>query len=458
MPDYTVRTLLLRPRDPLLLRDGRPFAADPGARARTLEWPLPQTVAGALRSHIGGALDYDWGTEDGRRRARSILVHGPLPVARRAADVDWTVYVPAPRDALLYHPEGASDREARKVWCLRPVAQLRGGAGCDLPEGLLPLQMNEGEDFKPAEDDPYWTLGAAADWLAQPVSDNLAWLDLPRDEWPTLAAPRRDTRVHVSINWETGTSAEGRLFSSESLAFADASVTPRPRDGTTRESPALALLCRVSGAREWDGARAMLPLGGERRLAALDPVAPAWPAPDARVVKALTANGNRRLRLQLVTPAIFGQGWLPDGHRADHFRPVAHRGGTARRGTLPPRHDSPPEDRALWPLEGLLPDLQDVGPRLRLVGAIVGRRLPISGWSLTETGDGRRTPGAKATRFAVPAGSVYFFKADRPLTEVDVRRLWLRSICGRQQDRLDGYGLVLPGVWGRRGETKEGRQ
>ncbi|HEU0113807.1 MAG TPA: type III-B CRISPR module-associated Cmr3 family protein, partial [Thermomicrobiales bacterium] len=90
----------LRPRDPILVRDARPFAADPGARATTLEWPLPTTVAGALRTHIGNALAFDWNA-GGPDDARRIAVRGPFLLWRNDAG-RAEVYFPAPRDAVPY--------------------------------------------------------------------------------------------------------------------------------------------------------------------------------------------------------------------------------------------------------------------------------------------------------------------------------------------------------------------
>jgi CRISPR-associated protein Cmr3 len=65
-----------------------------------------------------------------------------------------------------------------------------------------------------------------------------------------------------------------------------------------------------------------------------------------------------------------------------------------------------------------------------------------------------------ATRSAVPAGSVYFFRlkgnpaptADRAeATRMAFEHLrttfWLKPVSDGDQDRRDGYGLMLPGVW-----------
>jgi CRISPR-associated protein Cmr3 len=75
--------------------------------------------------------------------------------------------------------------------------------------------------------------------------------------------------------------------------------------------------------------------------------------------------------------------------------------------------------------------------------------VPVSGWDLKE-----RRP--KQIRYAVPAGSVYFFDVlDGPISRAAAESLWLRPIGddldgeeAGQNDR-DGYGLAVPGTWDR---------
>ena len=75
--------------------------------------------------------------------------------------------------------------------------------------------------------------------------------------------------------------------------------------------------------------------------------------------------------------------------------------------------------------------------RLQLRAAAVGRPMALSGWDYV-------TRGPKATRFLAPAGSVYFFDV---LDGGDATGLHLASISDDEQDRLDGFGLVLCGEW-----------
>ena len=44
---------IIEPRDPLVFGDGKPFSAVPGSRAKSLPFPHPSTVAGAMRTRSG---------------------------------------------------------------------------------------------------------------------------------------------------------------------------------------------------------------------------------------------------------------------------------------------------------------------------------------------------------------------------------------------------------------------
>ena len=381
------RTLLIRPRGGMLVRDGRPFAATPGARAASLAWPLPSTIAGALRTRIGDDLGFDW-RNGGPERALRLAVAGPLLAARGAHDLAWTTYLPAPRDALLARAEPEAEP---LVYPLHPT-RLADGAGCDLPHpALLPLQVPV--SAKPDRGSAYWPLDALVAWLADPGTP------VPQP-LGCLGAMPRETRVHVAIDRERETAREGALFATERLVFADG-------HGIAGLDQARAMLCRVAGEAGWAPPTiSYLTVGGERGLSEVHTGGDAaWPVlPDALLG---SLEQSTRLRLVLATPAIFAGGWRP--------------------GWL---DDS---------LEGSPPGLS--GARLRLVAAAVGRREPVSGWDLVH-----RRP--KAARFMAPAGSVYFFEClGGPLDAATIRHLWLGSICDAEQDRRDGFGLALPGNW-----------
>lgn len=91
------------PRDPLIFRDGKPFKADAGARAKSLPFPFPSTLVGAARTLAGrdaatGIFDKSLISELLGKQLR-----GPLLVE---FDKEKTNFLfPAPADALLLQKE-----------------------------------------------------------------------------------------------------------------------------------------------------------------------------------------------------------------------------------------------------------------------------------------------------------------------------------------------------------------
>jgi CRISPR-associated protein Cmr3 len=133
----------------------------------------------------------------------------------------------------------------------------------------------------------------------------------------------------------------------------------------------------------------------------------AWQCPTglAKAFHALTQGQG--VRLVLATPGIFQQGWLPDWIKQDW-------------------KGKPPGSSV----------------ELQLIGACVERWKPISGWGLENS-----KVGAKAIRRLVPAGSVYFFKVTKGSAAELADKLWLQSVADDEQDRRDGFGLALWGLW-----------
>ena len=69
---------IIEPRDPLIVRDGRPFGPNPGARAKSLPFPFPSTTTGGIRTKAGlenGVFDKNKIAE-----VRNIAVRGPVLV------------------------------------------------------------------------------------------------------------------------------------------------------------------------------------------------------------------------------------------------------------------------------------------------------------------------------------------------------------------------------------------
>lgn len=415
------------PCDPLIARDSRPFGRGQGNRARTLDWFYPSVVTGSLRSLLG-KLEGGFSPQV-VEALKKIRVRGPFPA------FDDTLYLPCPRDLLVREEEGT-----RSIFPLRPPCGGDGpeqgssasGGGTNLPEGIVPTFLvgpEEGDDFKPAPLPPFWSVEKTVQWLVA-EKDWIAEAEKRGTRGKGfLAAFGRDTRTHVSIDPRMGTAAEGMLFSTTGLDFVRREEPPgSPRfaqgsfaleaepcaEGSTNADVAK----RLGSLKKHLGCLDHLhPLGGERRLVHWQQgkLAPSlWDCPE-QVRHALDEKGGR-VRLQLATPALFSGGWLP--------------------GWLSER-----DDKGCF--VGSPPGL-DRPVRLRLVSAVVGRWIPLSGWNL-EKG---KPYGPKPLRRMVPAGSVYFFEsADEHQRLAPLAGRWLHSVCDEEQDRLDGFGLALWGVW-----------
>jgi CRISPR-associated protein Cmr3 len=133
----------------------------------------------------------------------------------------------------------------------------------------------------------------------------------------------------------------------------------------------------ASDGSHFDGI-STLSLGGEGRHATLKRLSEpfSWPH--------LITQSNQKLLVLLTTPCAFQAGWRPrrlDGH---------------------------------------------------LTAAAVPGSLPFSGWDLARG-------GPKPTRFAVPAGSVYFLES--------LPNDWAQTLAENDEERQQGWGCCLTGVW-----------
>jgi len=108
----------------------------------------------------------------------------------------------------------------------------------------------------------------------------------------------------------------------------------------------------------------------------------------------------------LATPGIFSRGWRPG-----------------------------------WLDDSFCGQIPGTGLKVRLLGACVEQWRPISGWGLE-----KGSAGPKPVRRMVPAGSVYFFEVLHG-TASCLPDVWLKSVCDEMQDRKDGFGLALWGIW-----------
>lgn len=378
-------TYLIRPQAPLVFRTGRPFGATGGGE--TLPFPLPGTVAGALRTAWAEQQPQRPDYAALRERLCAAEVAGPL-AAVIAADGHVEPLLPRPADAL-YLGSGKD----MQLWRLQPH-ELPQDSGCDLPDGLLPVLLDPAAPKgKPSKEAPaFWRAPVLAEWLAgnKPAG--------PAAQHGIRALPV-ESRTHVALRADTWASDAGRLFQSAGLDFG-----ARRDEAGGWQAESYALLARSS----LDLDPALRRLGGEGRLAHIAPSS-IWPQPPAGLFDAIAET--RRLRLVLATPALFAGGWRP--------------------AWLDDRLEGSPPDRP--------------GLRLKLRAAAVERWQAVSGWDMA-AGKGGKGGQPRAVRRLVPAGAVYWFD----LLEGDagaLAALWLTPLADDPQDCRDGYGLALPGCW-----------
>src|SRR5947207_14049306 len=95
---------LIEPHDSLIVRDGRPFGPNPGARATSLSFPFPSTTTGGVRTRVGQNADgiFDLASNQ-LAQLKQLSVRGPLlvqltPECNDIAPNKW--FVPATFDAL----------------------------------------------------------------------------------------------------------------------------------------------------------------------------------------------------------------------------------------------------------------------------------------------------------------------------------------------------------------------
>jgi CRISPR-associated protein Cmr3 len=412
-------TWIIEPRDPLIVRDGRPFGPTPGARARSLTFPCPSTTTGGVRTRAG--LNANGAFEETRQQdVLKIEVRGPLLVElapdENALITNWLV--PAPADALLLSPEKVSDPIQRKR--LLPLT-LPAGAAANLPEDQAPVGQARPDTRKPWDKAPRcWYWQPFVEWLTTPPAEDDVTLDKNRDKGSDAAQIKQngqlihlghdgptteDGRMHVSILPDSATAREGMLYQTRGLEFAHrsrrAGGQPEHLWQTVRLGLAVLVAEPPAALRITAG---LAPLGGERRVVAWREGTLGDPALDISTCPADIANAIARdgaCRVVLLTPACFKEGYYPT-----------------------------------W----LLEERHGVQPKLRAVA--VDRAQVVSGWDFVQN-------RPKPSRRLAPAGSVFFLTldGDEAARRKWVASIWMECISDEQVDRGAGFGLAVLGTW-----------
>lgn len=364
-------TLRLHPVDVWMFRETRYFA-EATADSRS-EFPLPKTVAGALRTLMMRAVGTDFSkVRDAARDARNgdpaaymtRLKQELRSICRAEWPVDATIMGPFLwRSGSRWYPLPRSIVKTKdgKVVALKPAAS--DVPGWDAASGRRPLFPGTTEPVE-AWEQAYLSASDLEHFLggARPEASSIK-------ERRTFIAD--EPRVGIAIEADRGTVGEGLIYSSTFL---------RMKDDTALEvdlefgDDAPAELTAYLDATPW------LRLGGEGRAARVEPV-----DPSARPPAQPSTEGQPLV--YLATPALFeGTRWHPNG-----ATPLA---------------------------------------------AAVGSPQAFSGWDLAAN-----LP--MKTRYAVPAGAVFFYEAG------DAAALPAHATCVSDDpdDQAAGWGHCFRGVW-----------
>jgi len=383
-----VTTFLIEARDPLIFRDGRPN--DGRSESRTLDFPTPSVLIGAIRTQLGrsgGAFNPSLIPQ----LLKQVSLRGPLLAS------DSGLFVSAPADALMLKLDDGS----LHLKALRPIALPEGARSSLGAEGLVGLPDGENERAKPHAEAPrLWCWRDTERWLQNPEVPSA---DVPGLCERGLRALPREERIHVALGPD-GTAEDGKLFAAEGLRlFAGSSLGPT---GKIPEELSFLIDLEVRAPELGAMTPGLRPLGGERRLArwrvAEKPALPKTPDWLLEHVRQDTSSPPV-VRVLLLTPAFVKQSLAPDCLSSNGARVIA---------------------------------------------AKVDRPRTISGWDMS-TNLPHGAP--KKTRRLAAAGSVYWVElsGDAQARRRWVEENWMQNIGDDEQLRRDGFGLAALGI-GRR--------
>jgi len=282
-----LKSYLLEPKAPLIIRSGRPFTETAGTDSA--RFPPPSTVAGALRAAYARSNNLPL---NNTLLERSIK--GPLAVK---VDLDGNlqhVLVPKPADAHYFTVNGET-----RILAASPLP-LADGEGCDLPAGLQPLAFNTQALGKPLKGPTWWNWDDFVTWRSD--NNDLLFSQAARNGW---TPPIDDIRTHTAVNDKTKSSEDGLLFQTAGLTMWDTEVSAQNTRFSLPES-SIGLLASIDGEIKSE----LLNLGGERRISEINSIPNnTWPTQ----IENLEANilKTRSLIISLHTPALFNKGWLP---------------------------------------------------------------------------------------------------------------------------------------------------
>ncbi|MCH8569448.1 MAG: type III-B CRISPR module-associated protein Cmr3 [Balneolales bacterium] len=398
--------------DVVFFKDGRAIAPGSEYSASSIFPPNPVTVYGALRSAILAADPEADFKADGfgavsertrelagtiRRSGETIfeVSSGSLQItdfglARRINGKAEALY-PLPGDVLASKKAEKGKESAQQAKAV-DFADL--GIRTNLPKAAQKhswVRYQEGSffEYQPIYlNETLWQQYLLGKTGHDSHLAELLKIETKRNEYTPDNFFRKEPRMGIVIDASSGTVEEGKLFTTPFIR-----LNPKTNVG-------FRLSIKQNIADTLDGA--LLRLGGDGKLSALTATETTDETGFTTDLKSAVKDTGM-LKLVLLTPAVFGQGWLPDGFDAESG-------------------------------EGSLN-----GFRVRLTAANTGRYQPIGGWDVA-----KNCP--KPTRRAVPAGAVYWIECEKGQEAALVDALHGTSICSNKEYQKQGLGIIHTGV------------
>lgn len=390
-----MNTILLNPTDVLFFRDGRPMSGSLSGHGAA--WPMPSVFNGALhaalwRADLADVHEHRRGRSSHRsedsvrdRKFGSLVTSGPFPVAH---DGRWLF--PRPADA---------QKSTSSAVTLHPVSP---SGPTSLP-GPLRYAIANGQTPTKEKAEAWWSAAAWEAYLHAQVSP---------PETDPKSHYRQDScfsstehSIGIGIDSEKGTQDGERLYSAHYLRLQDGWKMGGFAEALDKQQGDPAQKRDLIQALFPDcGAKTPIIIGGQQRVCTVE-----RSSDDTLPLPSGPAIAGTRVKWVLLSPAIWPLidahpgGWLPSWINHLNGQVMLKADNTSRQDREP---------REAWRTRiAKLPPIQ-----AKLVAAIVGKPLPISGYALPHAADSERSEGgAKPTHLAVPAGAVYYFEADSPL-------------------------------------------
>lgn len=350
-----MKTLFIAPIDVIFFRDGRSFSAGADHEAQTLFPPLPASFYGAIRSAMlsqknaqfskNGFLinDATASQEVGTATKLGTLQIQFFSLARIQNGAVEALF-PIPFDVLKQ-----KKAKPAKLTLISPQ-RLPAGIKANFPISSMQFLWSVHSENEFYENESgFLSLNAFQRYLegkAPNESDIISPKNIYEKE------PRTGIRLKASK-----TTGEGQLFSVEFI---------RLQDG-------VGFLLSLENADSLSD-NGLLRIGGEGKAASYKTAnVPSFDKVEEIQKK---VEAQKKFKIVLFTPAVFKEGWIPDGI------------------------DSKTGEGSLFSC------------KVKLIGASVGRFITVGGWDIAKN-------RPKPTYRAVPAGSAYFFE----LLEGDAKTL-----------------------------------